>query len=185
VEACDVTVVAAHSGQILFESRHVPKASVAVAVLTKANGSIHEALTGAKEHLARRANALTTGLGQADFALASVMERPSSPNPSERFERSEHTTDDRSRDAQRAAQIALSSRPADPQSIAPRQREHQVKSGSGYPQRRERLARHAQDAVKGTFAGKEDRVHRARSLKAFLVPTGAPPSTTLWHLGSR
>ena len=85
VEACDVTVVVTHSSQVLFESRHVSKASVAVAVLAEANGSIHEALSGAKEHLARRTNALPTRLGQGDFTLPSVVERASSLNPSERL----------------------------------------------------------------------------------------------------
>ncbi len=108
------------------------KASVAVAVLAEANGPIHEALGGAKERLVCRANAPPTGLGKGHFALASIVEGSSSLNPSKRLERAEHSADHRSRDAQRAAQIALSSGAADPpRGIAPEQREHQVKSGRG------------------------------------------------------
>jgi hypothetical protein len=55
--------VAANAGQILFESSHVPKASVAVAVLTEADGLTNEALSGAQESLVRGVNSLSTGLG--------------------------------------------------------------------------------------------------------------------------
>src|SRR5579859_2845028 len=103
----------------------------------------------------RLAHAATSYLREHHVSLATVQVRGLALDQAQLFERAEHSTDRRSRDAKRLAQLALRHhRPGLLHDV------EQVESRRRQPKARERPARHAQRPVIGALETEEDDVHR-------------------------